>query len=59
MAHVLFGLSALFLNTLSLLLHAFFLHRGVPWLLYGVVSILQDHTTILFYVTFLLIWIIK
>ena len=38
-----FGL--LFLKTLSLFLYVLFWHRGVPWLLYEVVIVLQDCLT--------------
>jgi len=55
MAHILSGLWALFLKHYRSSFILSFWHRSVPWLLYGVVFVLQDCTTILFYVMFLLI----
>jgi len=57
MAHVLFGLWALFFERLSLFLYTFFLASWCALVIYEVVFILQDCSTILFCVTLPLIWI--
>jgi len=49
----------LFLKTLSLFLYVLFWHRGVPWLLYEVVIVLQDCLTYYSTWRFLLIWFIN
>jgi len=49
----------LFLKTLSLFLYVLFWHRGVPWLLYEVVIVLQDCLTYYSTWCFLLIWFIN